>query len=543
MVSFNIFSHYTSANSRKYKDHSECFRMIRLLFILFILIPSFSRVFADPDKKRTDQKIKINLEKAVLIGTTNNILLRTLEARREVFKMLITERWREFLPKVGIQYLGLRNVNVNSLDNIYNDVRLTVQQLVYDGGEAKLNLETANLNEALNEKDFKIGFYKLKYEIEKNYFKALAAKGKIFIGRKSIEKMEESARKAQVEYKQGFITKIVLLETISKLRQSQYILQKYENEHNQAMHDLKQILSIDYDSLIELEENLFTDFILGLPNLEVQNIVENARRQREDVAKSQLVVQKLKNEKDIADNYWMPKLYLGGYAGKNGDQFPLQHNIYGVNFNITLPLGSSVVQSTGSSGIQKDGTGIQTYPGFGNQFVGSGLNGYNSTNIQFFNNLSYSRKIVEGEIQLSEALLNYRALENQVGIEIKKSFDKVNESWGLIRIANSRVLLQWEALKIVTLKHGIGHAKKEDLLNIELEFVKAQEDLTDALTAYAINCTELSYLGRIDLNNAKLLQYKKGLGNSLIAALIYNKKNILQNEVYKIENQDLIISD
>lgn len=543
MVSFSsLFSPYTS-NSRRYKDLSEIFRLFPLLFILLSLLPSLSRTFADSDKKRSEQKIKINLEKAVLIGTTNNILLRTLEARREIFKMLITERWREFLPKVGIQYLGLRNVNVNSLDNIYNDVRLTVQQLVYDGGEAKLNLDTANLNEALNEKDFKIGFYKLKYEIEKNYFKTLAAKGKIFLGKKSVEKMEESARKAQVEYKQGFITKIALLETISKLRQSQYILQKYENEYNQATHDLKQILSIDYDSEVELEENLFTDFVLALPHLEVHNIVDNAKRQRDDVAKSQLVVQKLKNDKEIADNYWMPKLYLGGYAGKNGDQFPLQHNIYGVNFNITLPLGSSVVQSTGSSGIQKDGTGIQTYPGFGNQFVGSGLNGYNSTNVQFFNNLSYSRKIVEGEIQLSEALLNYRALENQVGIEIRKSYDKINESWGLIRIANSRVLLQWEALKIATVKHGIGHAKKEDILSIELEFVKAQEDLTDALTAYVVNCTELSYLGRVDLNNAKLLQYKKGQGNSLIAALIYNKKHLIQNESYKIENQELIINN
>ncbi|WP_081104167.1 TolC family protein [Leptospira weilii] len=542
MVHFKLNFFYI--NKKGYKKHNRKFQAQLLLAILIgVLISNTVFPNSENKKKAEEAKIKINLEKAVLIGTTNSILLRTLEARKEIFKMLVTERWREFLPKVGIQYMGLRNVNINSLDNIYNDVRLTVQQLVYDGGEAKLNLETANLNEALNEKDFKIGFYKLKYEIEKNYFKALAAKGKVFIGKKSIEKMEEASRKAQTEYKQGFITKIALLETVSKLRQSQYIFQKYENEYNQSIHDLKQILSIDYDSELEIEENLFTDFVMTLPNLEVRNIVDNARRQRDDIAKSQIVVQKLKNDKEIADNYWMPKLYLGGYAGKNGDTFPLQHNIYGVNFNITLPLGSNVVQSTGSSGIQKDGTGIQTYPGFGNQFVGSGLNGYNSTSVQFFNNLSYSRKIVEGEVQLSEALLNYRALENQVGSEIRKSYDKISESWGLIRIANSRVLLQWEALKIATVKHGIGHAKKEDLLSIELEFLKAQEDLTDALSSYAVHCTELSYLGRIDLNTSKLLQYKRGQGNSLIAVLVYNKKNIPQNEMFKIENQELIIND
>lgn len=107
-----------------------------------------------------------------------------LEAKKEVSKMLITEKWREFLPKFGIQYYGLRNQNVNSADNIYNDIRLTVQQLIFDGGEANLNLEIAKLSELLNEQDFKINLSRLRLDIQKAYFRALALKGKVFIQKK-----------------------------------------------------------------------------------------------------------------------------------------------------------------------------------------------------------------------------------------------------------------------------------------------------------------------------------------------------------------------
>lgn len=240
--------------------------ILNLLIILILFYQLLSaRVIAAPSKEDENLKITLTLEQAVMIGTTNSVILRTLEAKKEIFKMLITERWREFLPKVGVQYFGLRNINVGSADNIYNDVRLTVQQLVFDGGEASLNLETSKLNEVLNEKDFKINYAKLKLEIQKAYFKTLGAKGKVFLARKTLEKMEESYSKSQAEYKQGFIPKIQLIETASRLRQAQYSLQKYKNEYGQSLLELKQILNLDYQLQLNLEENLFTDFILAPP--------------------------------------------------------------------------------------------------------------------------------------------------------------------------------------------------------------------------------------------------------------------------------------
>ncbi|PJZ26963.1 channel protein TolC [Leptospira hartskeerlii] len=468
-------------------------------------------------------RIHMNMDQAVLIGTTNNIILRTLDSKKEIAKMVIAERWREFLPKVGVQYLGLRNVNTGSSDNLYNDVRLTVQQLVFDGGEASLQVEVAKLNDLLNEQDFKINSTKVKLEIQKAYMKALAAKGKILLGRKSVEKMEESLRKSKVEFSQGLITKVQLMEVSNKIKQAQFTFLKFKNESNQALLELKQVLSLDFHVDIDLEENIYTDFAITEPVFDTEETIIRAINTREDLKKSQVIVRKLKNEKKIADNYWIPKLYLGGYAGKNGNEFPLRHDIYGVNFNFVMPLGSSVVQSNGSMGVQKDGTGIQTYPGFGNQTVGPGLNGYESSTIKFFDNMAYSRKIMEGEVQLSEAVLSLKNMENQVAVEVQKSLDRTTEAWELLKISNSRVLLNWEALKISNTKMNVGQSKKEDLLNSELDFVRAEQELTDSLVGYMISCYEAAYIANVDVTQRKLIQFQKGRGNSLIGALLQGK--------------------
>lgn len=473
--------------------------------------------------------MKITLDQAVLIGSSNSVVLKVLEARKDVTKMVITEKWREFLPKFGIQYYGLRNQNVNSTDNIYNDIRLTVQQLIFDGGEASLNLEIAKLSEMLNEQDFKINLSKLRLEIQKTYFKALATRGKVFIQKKALEKAQEAYRKGQVEFKQGFITKLQVLDLESKVKQSEFNAQKSKNDSDQALLDLKQVMNLDYYANVELDENLFFDFVINPPpSMNIDELISRARNGREDLKKMQVLVKKVKNEKEILDNYYMPKVFLGGYAGRNGNNNQFSHDSYGVNFNLVMPLGSSVIQSNGNTGVQKDGNGIQTYPGFGNQTVGPGTNSYNSTSVRLFDNLSQSRKIVEGEIQLSEALLNYRNMENQVGFEIKKTVDKLNQSWELINIANSRINLQVESSRVTAAKVAYGQAKKEDQINSELEMIKSQEDLTDALASYAINCYEYAQVTTDEGGLRKLISYSKGSGNSILSNIIKNQENTIK---------------
>ena len=54
---------------------------------------------------------------------------------RELEKLISREKFREYLPKIGVSYFGLKNKNENQSDSRYDEYRLHFQQLLYDGGE------------------------------------------------------------------------------------------------------------------------------------------------------------------------------------------------------------------------------------------------------------------------------------------------------------------------------------------------------------------------------------------------------------------------
>lgn len=107
----------------------------------------------------------VSLEEAVVIGSGNHALAKIQESKREVTRLLLREKWREYLPKLGVNYFTIRNLNQNQSDSLYQDVRFTVNQLVYDGGENERTMEIAKLASLLNEEDYRAALYKLRLEI------------------------------------------------------------------------------------------------------------------------------------------------------------------------------------------------------------------------------------------------------------------------------------------------------------------------------------------------------------------------------------------
>ena len=141
--------------------------MMKFTFLFFSLSIMFILNTQDVHSKESlgnTEPLLINMEEAEGIGLTNSVILASLKDRREVFKMIATEKWRNYLPRVGISYFGLKNANVNQPDSQYNDIRVQLNQLLYDGGENALEIESAKLQEMLNGEDWKIAREKLTFD-------------------------------------------------------------------------------------------------------------------------------------------------------------------------------------------------------------------------------------------------------------------------------------------------------------------------------------------------------------------------------------------
>ncbi|BDA79618.1 channel protein TolC [Leptospira kobayashii] len=516
------------------KKHSINYGLLILLCPLVLFSVIKSEQAYDP--------LSLSLEEAEVVGITNSVILQSLKDRREVFKMISTEKWRNYLPRVGVSYFGLKNNNINQSDSQYNDIRLQINQLLYDGGENKLEIESATLQELINQEDWKITKDKLSLEIRKTYIKSLANQVKLHLVKKTLERTLSQINDIKKENAMGFATELQRLEIESKIREIELLLLKTESNNNQANIELRKTLNLPLELPLRLKESLLNDYVL-LPPYFKEETSSLAVVHKPEIKKSQITIENLKTRKEITENYWKPKVFLGSYYGQNiNGPLPVKNDVYGFSISFQTQLGSTTNQSTANYGMQTDGTGIQRIPGFGPQFVGRGENAFNSSTLNLFDDLSYSRKIYEGKIALSDAIRNNQLIEIALKAEAFKAREKVREAWQVLRLTNSRFYITYETWKSMQAKSVTGFSKKTEMLSAELELLKSADDLTTAISSYLESVMDLSFATGVDVSEWQFYMYKKGEGNSLLAQLysddsfIFNKSKDLSDKNIFDEN-------
>ncbi len=280
---------------------------LRLVYGL-LLILTITKIKAN--STNVQDSLLINMEDAEAIGITNSVILASLKDRREVFKMVATEKWRNYLPRVGVSYFGLRNTNVNQPDSQYNDIRLQLNQLIYDGGENALEIESAKLQELLNHEDWKIACEKTTLEIRKAYLKLLASDIKSYVAEKSFDRTLRQLNDTSQEKTQGFSTELQELESKTKLRELELTVLKAKSLRVQNEIELKKQINIPIEVPIQLKDSLLRDYVLYPPNF-MKSEETFALENKAEVRKAKIAIENLKTRKEITENTWKPKFSVG----------------------------------------------------------------------------------------------------------------------------------------------------------------------------------------------------------------------------------------
>ncbi len=490
---------------------------LKIFYILILGMPIYP-----------DSEIR-NLQTAMEIGISNSRISEKKNALDRLEKASYKEKIREYFPRVGISYYGLKNLNENREDSQYRDLRLQVQQLLYDGGETSHQLDIVKLSNHLSRLDLKSEIRKLEWKIQRQYFLALASRSKVHLYKQNLQRVQRILKETEFEWKAGFKPKIHVLEMNVFYRQSELALKKAEEEKRLAELELKNVLNCDDSLRINATENFLLDYYLVPPKDWNRDEILSMIEFSPEYSKSKLILDKSKKEKDHGEIRFKPRFYIGGYYGQNSpDNRPLRNESYGVHFSVVMPIGSSQFQSNAQAGIQADGTGIQRIPGFGPQYVGRGENSYNSSQLQLFDNFSDARKMIEGEISVLDSIERLKSKQKEILMEIYQSISRLKENHELIRLTNARLYYQWEMLKITKEKHKQGLVKNLDLLQSEYEFLKVTEELSNSILGYILSYLDFSYHSNSEINQEPLVYFQKNRGNSLFSEIQRNDKEFYE---------------
>lgn len=449
--------------------------------------------------------IRLDLARAIKIGVANNYTLKAVKTQKRIFREVITEKWRDYLPQVGVSVERNRTINNSAQDSISNEVRLNIEQVIYDGGTRELDLDMAKINAQLADKEFLNEYFELKLLIEQAFFNILSNKGKIILNHKSLQRAKLQLKHTKLERKVGFTTDAQVYEVASRVREIELSFQQSKNRYRQALYDLKKELNLDYKAAISIESNLYKDFVLYPPVVNIENLISNARSTRPDIKRLQVVMFQRRKEKEIETNMWKPRISVGGYVGRTGELYPLQERSWGANFTITFPLGNHGFSNAGN---------------LDNTDTGSSLGTGSTSTMDLYSDMGRGRRRLESKLAYGKAIDDYRRLVNGVALEISRDYDSLREKWEEIRIGNGRVFFQFKSLKILQSRYKVGQLKRADIVEAERDLVRAQEDLTDSIAGYIIASYQLQKSSFLDKNKLSLVQNVKGRGNTLIPYLL-----------------------
>ena len=503
---------------------NNIFRVPRNRVACFILMAASlagsNSLFAGPNQ---GEVLKLDVNQAIRVGVANHFLLNSIRNKSAAIKALLTERWRAYLPSVGVSYNRTRDIHLNEQDQISHEVRLNIQQVIYDGGRRALNVDLARIDGLLAREDFRITYNRLRLNIQKAYLRTLAARGKVLLNHKSLARARQQLKQARLEERLGLSTRLASLTVASRVREIELALKSSQNEFTQSLHDLKLILNLDFELKLDLRGNLFRDFILFPPIAKIEDLITRARSQRSEIKRSLANIHKLRKEKEIAEDAWVPRLSVGGFMGRSGEKFPVRQKSWGVNFTLSFPIGSSSVNNNAGTGVSRDKST-------------SGSN--TSTGIQFMEDLGYDRRVLESKNALGEGQSEHRRLMNRLAIEVRKSYDGMRETWESIRIGNGRVYFQYESLGLMNTRYQVGDVKRADIVLAETELVQAQEDLTDAIAGYMSAVYDLEFASGLEPGQLKLFVYRPGKGNTLLSRLLYGDAKLLKRPLKKLKPED-----
>lgn len=460
-------------------------------YIVLMILLSFLFSF-DVYSKTDDQPLCINIEDAVQIGVSNHYALKLYQHKDAAFNMMITEYWREYLPTLGLSYQRQNQVMKGATDSRQQEIRIQLEQMIYDGGQRGLNLDVAKLQRLLNEDEFKITYNQLKFNIQQFYLQALAAKGIVRLTDKSLSRAILQLEQTKRENDLGFSTKLQVMSVASKVEEIRLSLSKSKSDYLQKIDQLKIALNISSSTPIELKGNIYYDFVIEYPKDSIDDLISFAIRNRSELIKSTTNLMMKGKQLQIAENYWIPKLYIGSYYTRSGEDTPLSNKSWGLNLRFSFPLGGNTTSTTMETG--KSTSNSQSEQSM-------------QSNVQVMDSMSTSRAILEGQTSLAEAENDHSKLKESIIVEVTQAYNSILQAREAISIGCNRTYYQYQSLMLMSSKHDVGQVARSEIVAAEMDLVEAQENLTEAIASYLIYSYQLESSVGISINTLKLFQF------------------------------------
>ncbi|GAB4220012.1 MAG: hypothetical protein Kow00102_05610 [Spirochaetota bacterium] len=414
------------------------------------------------------------INSAIQYAIKNSITLTTLKSKIESSKLIIHERWRDFLPYVTIQYTKSDEVAIHDVDLRNQSILFTANYDIFTSQRSFIAYSIAQLESLLAIEEYNIEKNNIILSTKKTYYDLQKKKKTIEIYNLLLESLNLQKKIISAQQKLGMATQLEQIQIDGKIAEANYNIITAQNEYANALKDFATYLGVN-PSIIVIHEPSYQE-IENIPLPPREQLILLSMQNRNELKKSYYTVIKTQKEYSLAEYYYLPKIQLFGSYGYMGNDYPPNKKVWNIGISVTSALLGNTMQAGHTFG-KKDNGNTTTVE--------------NNALVQVYNSPDFIRNIVDAEAAYTEAKKTYEQLKRTIESDVSKVYDNCVETTKKIEIAKKNVILLEKQAQIENEQVKLGDITRYDVLKTLVELSQARLRLQEAITDVYISLASL----------------------------------------------------
>lgn len=398
--------------------------------------------------------ISLTLNDSIRIAFKNNKDIQIQEQELDIAKANILGARSQFLPNVDLSAGYTRNgavLNFGQLSQAKKDmgiftgykndnqVGLTINESIYNGGANIANLNQAKLGLNVSSETLRAKKLDVEFEAKRLYYGLLLAYETERITQDLVDQAKAHYENVKQKYAQGTSSRFDVLQ--SKVQVSKYTpeLVRAKNAVNLIAADLKKLLGFKMQVTIKLKDTLTYSAI----NIRERDFLSQAYLNKPEMILRSLGVDISRWSIEMARSGWRPQVNANaGYSftsNNTANMLNNRHNLWNVGVSVTIPL---------------------------------------------FDGFSTKAKVDEAKAKYEQANLEKENLSDQIAVEVRRACLDLQEAEAIIGSQKDNIEEAKEALRIAGVSYDNGVGTNLDILDAQVSLSQIEQNLAEGIYDY-----------------------------------------------------------
>ncbi len=306
---------------------------------------------AHPVSAQSSSPMRLTLREAENMALRSADALRIQELQGEAAEERYRRGFRDYLPQLQLGFTTTGTVNVAAPDTACDELSVTLQQPIYNGGRSATQRALARLQIQLSRHAYRVARAETLASAWDRYYRVLVLEAQLAVKQRYLAQSRRELEIARTERVLGMIREIDLVDTELQATSQEIDVSATESDLVSARYELKKLLGLSTDRELALSETIDTSYEGMAIDEALASLLRVAERGNLDLQTARFRVSQAEAQASFARSRYLPRVSASLTLSVSGQGLPLQTPGMSLGLAIAFPESEVPASTSLSQGV------------------------------------------------------------------------------------------------------------------------------------------------------------------------------------------------